>query len=225
MATDPVCGMTVTVTPATPIAQHRSVVYSFCADVCRRRFEKEPRRFLRAGTARGRRPPASAARARQLRRVLRRLARQLADPGNGLGRASLADLAPADWAALIEVGDHHRLMMSRLARACGLPLSTMTGLVGRLESKGYLRRLRIDTDRRVVYVEMTPQGARLYRARLEADMRIVIALLDTLTAREQESVVRALGKVTEALEPSPTAEPMEGASTAEPVDSRRRKAT
>jgi DNA-binding MarR family transcriptional regulator len=208
-----------------PIAEHRGVVYSFCADICRRRFEKEPGRFLRAGTARGRRPPASAARARQLRRVLRRLARQLADAGNGLGSGTLPDLAPADWAALVEVGDQRRLMMSRLARACGLPFSTMTGLVGRLESKGYLRRLRIDTDRRVVYVEMTPEGERLYQLRLEADMRIVIALLDTLTAREQESVVRALDKVTEALEPSRTAEPMEGASAAESVDSPRRKAT
>ena len=91
-------------------------------------------------------------------------------------------------------------MMSRLAQACGLPFSTMTGLVGRLESKRYLRRIRVDTDRRVVYVEMTPQGERAYRARLEADMRIVIALLDALTAREQDSVVRALGKVTDALE-------------------------
>jgi DNA-binding MarR family transcriptional regulator/YHS domain-containing protein len=207
MATDPVCGMIVTVTPATPIAEHRGVVYSFCADVCRHRFEKGPGHFLRASTSRGRRPPASAARARQLRRVLRRLARQLTDPRNGTG--STPDLAPADWVALVEVGDHRRLMMSRLARACGLPFSTMTGLVGRLESKGCLRRIRTETDRRAVYVEMTPQGKRLYQSRLEADMRIVIALLDTLTAREQESLVRALGKVTDALEPSRTAEQTE----------------
>jgi DNA-binding MarR family transcriptional regulator/YHS domain-containing protein len=207
MATDPVCGMSVTVTPATPISEHRGVVHSFCADVCRRRFEKEPARFLRAGASRGRRPPASAARARQLGRLLRRLARQLADPGDGAG--SLPDLAPTDWVALVEVGDHRRLMMSGLARACRLPFSTMTGLVGRLESKGYLRRVRTDADRRVVQVEMTPEGGRLYQTRLEADMRIVIALLDTFTAREQESVVRALSKVTEALEPSRTPEQTE----------------
>jgi DNA-binding MarR family transcriptional regulator/YHS domain-containing protein len=197
MATDPVCGMTVTVAPTTPIAEYRGVVYSFCADVCRRRFEKEPGRFLRAGAPRGRRAPASAARAHQLGRVLRRLARQLANPVDGTGR--MPDLTSAEWVALVEVGEHRRLMMSRLAQACGLPFSTMTGLVGRLESKGYLRRVRTETDRRVVYVEMTPQGERTYQTRLEADMRIVIALLDALTAREQESVVRALGKVTEAL--------------------------
>lgn len=201
MATDPVCGMTVTVTPATPIAEHRGVVYSFCAEVCRRRFEQEPERFLRAAAARRRQPPASAPRARQLGRLLRRLTRQLADPVDQTPDRT-PELAPAEWAVLVEVGEHRRLMMSRLAQACGLPFSTMTGLVGRLESKGYLRRIRTETDRRVVYVEMTPQGARAYQARLEADMRIVIALLDALTAREQDAVVRALGKVTDALEAS-----------------------
>ena len=205
MATDPVCGMAVTVTPATPIAEHGGVVYSFCADVCRRRFEKEPDRFLRPGAGRRRQPPASAARARQLGRLLRRLTRQLADPVDD-PPDRMAELVPAEWAVLVEVGEHRRLMMSRLAHACGLPFSTLTGLVGRLETKGYLRRIRTDTDRRVVYVEMAPQGERAYRARLEADMRIVIALLDALTAREQDAVVRALGKVTDALEPSGTAE-------------------
>ena len=198
MATDPVCGMTVAVTPVTPIAEHRGVVYSFCAEVCRQRFTKEPARFLRPGTARPRHPPASATRARQLGRLLRRLTRQLADPVDDTPDHPV-ELAPAEWAALVEVGEHRRLMMSRLAQACGLPFSTMTGLVGRLESKGYLRRIRTDSDRRVVYVEATPQGERTYQARLEADMRIVIALLDALTAREQDAVVRALGKVTDAL--------------------------
>jgi DNA-binding MarR family transcriptional regulator/YHS domain-containing protein len=197
--------MTVTVTPATPIAEHRGVVYSFCADVCRRRFEREPGRFLRRDARPGRRPSASAARARQLGRVLRRLARQLADPGDGAG--DVPDLPPAEWGALLEVGEHGRLMMSRLAAACGLPFSTMTGLVGRLESKGYLRRTRTEADRRVVHVEMTPQGERRYRARLEADMRLVIALLDALSAREQASVVGALSKVVAALEPPPPAGP------------------
>jgi DNA-binding MarR family transcriptional regulator/YHS domain-containing protein len=196
--------MAVQVTPATPIAEHRGVVYSFCADVCRRRFEKEPGRFLQTRGSRGRRPQASAVRARQLGRVLRRLARQLAEPGDGAG--SMPDLPPAEWLTLVEIGDRRRLMMSRLAQACGLPFSTTTGLVGRLESKGYLTRIRTDADRRVVHVELTAQGERTYRARLEADMRIVIALLDALTTREQDAVVRALGKVTEALEPSRTAE-------------------
>ena len=199
MAFDPVCGMRVRVTRATPIVEHRGVVYSFCADVCRRRFENEPHRFLRAGVANRRWPPASAARARELGRLLRRFARQLADPADGQV-ARLPDLAPAEWAALVEVGEHGRLMMSRLAQECALPFSTVTGLVGRLESKGYLRRIRTETDRRVVHVQMTPRGQQAYRTRLEADMRIVIALLDVLTVREQDSVLRALGKVASALE-------------------------
>jgi DNA-binding MarR family transcriptional regulator len=49
-------------------------------------------------------------------------------------------------------------------------------------------------------VELAPAGARAFRERLEADMRVVIALLDALSSKEQAAVVRALDKVTAALD-------------------------
>ncbi len=198
MAVDPVCGMTVAIGPNTPISEHAGVVYSFCTAVCKRRFDKEPERFLGADLGEGR-PPASAARARELGGLLRRLARKLADPAFGQ-KGTRQDLAAVEQLALLEVGDCGRAMMSEVAQACGMALSTMTGLADRLEEKGLLRRVRSEEDRRVVYVEMTPRGKRAYQERLEADMRIVIALLDALSAREQAAVVGALGKVAAALE-------------------------
>ena len=198
MAVDPVCGMAVTVGPGTPISEHAGTVHSFCTEVCKRRFEKEPERFLGAEVRAGH-PPASAARARELGGLLRRLTRRLADPAYGQ-RETGQDLAAVEQLALLEVGERGRVMMSELAQACGMALSTMTGLADRLEKKGFLRRVRSDEDRRVVYVVLTGRGRRAYRERLEADMRIVIALLDALSTREQAAVVRALGKVAAALE-------------------------
>ena len=198
MAVDPVCGMTVTVRPDTPISEHGGVVYSFCTAVCKRRFDKEPERFLRTSAARGN-PRASAARAHALGRLLRGLTRKLAYPTYGQNGTDRA-LAAVEQIALLEVGDRGRAMMSEVAQACGMALSSATGLADRLEEKAYLRRVRSDEDRRVVYVELTPRGKRAYRERLEADMRIVIALLDALSTREQAAVVRALGKVAAALE-------------------------
>lgn len=197
MFIDPVCGMAVRVTPETPISEHQGVVYSFCAAVCKRRFDREPARFVGAETARG--APTSAARARELGRLLRRLARQLGDPASGAEDARDV-LAPVEQVALLEIGERRRVRMSELARACGTALSTMTGLVDRLEQRGYVRRVRADADRRVVHVELAPAGARAFRERLEADMRVVIALLDALSSKEQAAVVRALDKVTAALD-------------------------
>jgi DNA-binding MarR family transcriptional regulator/YHS domain-containing protein len=198
MATDPVCGMAVTVGPDTPITEHAGAVHSFCTRACQRRFDKEPERFLAAGGRSGH-PPASAARARELSRLLRRLARRLAEPAYGQAGAG-RDLPALEQVVLLEVGERGRAMMSELAEACGMALSTMTGLVDRLEKKGHVRRIRSEEDRRVVHAEMTPRGKRAYQERLEGDMRIVIALLDALSPREQAAVARALGKVAGALE-------------------------
>jgi xanthine dehydrogenase accessory factor len=47
-AVDPVCGMTVAVTEATPSAEHAGVTYRFCCDGCRDRFVRDPKEFLAA---------------------------------------------------------------------------------------------------------------------------------------------------------------------------------
>jgi xanthine dehydrogenase accessory factor len=41
-AEDPICGMTVTVQPATASADHGGVTYYFCSDGCRQAFEQDP---------------------------------------------------------------------------------------------------------------------------------------------------------------------------------------
>ena len=45
-ATDPVCGMAVTVAGAAHVAEHGGTVYYFCAAGCRARFVGEPARFV-----------------------------------------------------------------------------------------------------------------------------------------------------------------------------------
>lgn len=45
-AVDPVCGMTVSVGPETPQAEHEGTTYWFCCPGCRSRFAKNPAAFL-----------------------------------------------------------------------------------------------------------------------------------------------------------------------------------
>lgn len=45
-AVDPVCGMTVAVSPETPTAEYAGIVYRFCCPGCRGRFARDPERFL-----------------------------------------------------------------------------------------------------------------------------------------------------------------------------------
>lgn len=53
--------------------------------------------------------------------------------------------------------------VSALARAVSLSQPTVTGIVGRLERAGLLRRDRNETDRRSVLCTITPQGASVLR--------------------------------------------------------------
>jgi Cu+-exporting ATPase len=52
MVTDPVCGMSVDEAPTTESARYAGTAYYFCSADCRRRFETDPGRFVRAESSR-----------------------------------------------------------------------------------------------------------------------------------------------------------------------------
>jgi DNA-binding MarR family transcriptional regulator len=81
-----------------------------------------------------------------------------------------------------------RLGMTALADYLGLDKSTMTGLVGRAERRGLLRRAPSTTDGRGVDVVITPAGAAL-GDRLYADVaRSLAHLTEELTPRERRAL-------------------------------------
>jgi YHS domain-containing protein len=52
MAIDPVCGMTVDEKTAQYKAEHKGTTYYFCAPGCKKAFEEEPEKYLKAGEKR-----------------------------------------------------------------------------------------------------------------------------------------------------------------------------
>ncbi|MDI3517710.1 MAG: hypothetical protein PWP37_1645 [Thermotogota bacterium] len=53
--------------------------------------------------------------------------------------------------------------MSEIARKLAVSKSNVTAVVDRLEAKGYLKRVRSASDRRVVHVVLTERGEGLYQ--------------------------------------------------------------
>jgi Cu+-exporting ATPase len=45
---DVVCGMRLTPEEAAHVSEHRGVQYRFCSEACRKKFEKDPSRFVAA---------------------------------------------------------------------------------------------------------------------------------------------------------------------------------
>ena len=70
------------------------------------------------------------------------------------------DLTHAQWAPLFMIAQGRAGTVAELSRECECDAGAMTRMIDRLEAKGLLRRIRSCEDRRVVHVELTPEGAR-----------------------------------------------------------------
>jgi DNA-binding MarR family transcriptional regulator len=69
-----------------------------------------------------------------------------------------SDLTNAQWLPLYRLHMGHASTVAELARECHLDGGAMTRLLDRLESKGLVRRVRSQSDRRVVNIELSPEG-------------------------------------------------------------------
>ena len=112
-----------------------------------------------------------------------------------------AELSSGEFFACNVLGRKRKCTMSQLARECGLPLSSMTGMVDRLVAKGCMQRTRNDgEDRRKVFVELDRKGEEIYQEILESEMEMIIAVMESLKPQEQNALLNALGKAMASLE-------------------------
>ncbi len=84
-----------------------------------------------------------------LNRVAHEIERQLAH----------TDLTNAQWIPLFKLYSGHATTVAELARECNLDAGAMTRMLDRLEAKGLCKRVRSESDRRVVNIEITPAGS------------------------------------------------------------------
>ena len=67
-------------------------------------------------------------------------------------------LTNAQWVPMLKLYLGKASTVAELARVCQLDAGSMTRLLDRLEAKGFCRRIRSSEDRRVVNIELTPEG-------------------------------------------------------------------
>ena len=71
--------------------------------------------------------------------------------------------------------------MGELAKAVGLKITSLSGLVDRMEAKGLLRRVRSETDRRSFAIKLTPEG------------RDIIKTAEPIIAQSNAELLEAIG--------------------------------
>lgn len=101
-----------------------------------------------------------------------------------LHRLSLAltdlDLTPSEINALGNLADGHATTTSRLGAAVGAKPTTLTGVLDRLERRGYITRTASPTDRRATVITTTTAGRRvakrIRKAMADLEQRAVAGL-------------------------------------------------
>lgn len=88
--------------------------------------------------------------------------------------------------------------MTELATLLVTPLTTMTSIVTRMVKKGYLERYRVEEDRRVVLVRLSPLGQKMLDQHMEKHQRLTVNLLSGLNETEQEQLFSLVEKIMEA---------------------------
>ncbi|MEW5720120.1 MAG: MarR family transcriptional regulator [Chloroflexota bacterium] len=94
--------------------------------------------------------------------------------------------------------------MGELSDALGVPLSTATRLVNRLDRGGYVERLTDPNDHRIVRIVLTAEGKQLYQTIHDFAQQRVLAALNHFTLQERKQLVALLRKTISALATLPS---------------------
>jgi DNA-binding MarR family transcriptional regulator len=106
---------------------------------------------------------------------------------------------PQLW-ALRTIYTQGALSMGELSRKMYLHISTVSGVVDRLERRGYVERNRQDSDRRVVRISLTAAGKRLVQRGPEAAQGQLLHGLESLSQAEVRVIRSSLERVVRLME-------------------------
>ncbi|MGD2126533.1 MAG: MarR family transcriptional regulator [Desulfobacteraceae bacterium] len=96
---------------------------------------------------------------------------------------------------LLALHEHGPLPPSQIAKHIMVNSSTVTGIIDRLEQKGFVGRSRISHDRRVITITLTEKGRELARNAPPPLQKKIVEGLKKLPPREVEQIVKALTKL------------------------------
>jgi DNA-binding MarR family transcriptional regulator len=84
------------------------------------------------------------------------------------------------------------ISLRKLSERIYLHISTVSGIVDRLEKRGYITRARSNQDRRVVHLNITTAGKRVIRKTPLAGMGLIIHTIDRLPDGQLRDIRKGL---------------------------------
>jgi MarR family 2-MHQ and catechol resistance regulon transcriptional repressor len=101
----------------------------------------------------------------------------------------------SQYSVLLALSRSGPVQMNKLSEHMLVAPANVTGLVDRMERKGYVRRKRNEKDRRLYMIEETEKGSRIFKSISSRFRQYAGNLGSTLTQEERVSTLAALRKV------------------------------
>jgi len=110
-------------------------------------------------------------------------------------------VTPSQFDVIAELGGTEGLTCAELSKATLVTKGTLTGVLDRLEAKGFLKREQIKDDRRAIKIQLTPQGEALFQKIFPAHAAFLLPFFEkALTQREVKQLKVLLGRFRECFE-------------------------
>jgi DNA-binding MarR family transcriptional regulator len=106
----------------------------------------------------------------------------------------------SQYSVLLALSRNGPMQMNKLSEHMLVAPANVTGLVDRMEKKGYVRRRKDEKDRRLYVIEETEEGSRIFKRISSRFRQYAGSLGKTLTPGELDSALAALRKVRTELE-------------------------
>lgn len=128
--------------------------------------------------------------------ILVKLFRDIMDiEGKAIITEEFQDISNNDMHIIEAIGMDEPKNMSMIAKAMSVTIGTLTIAINSLVKKGYVKRLRSEQDKRVVYISLTEKGKRAYRHHEEFHRQMIAATIEGLSEDETKILVKALSNL------------------------------
>lgn len=115
------------------------------------------------------------------------------------------DLTPPQFFALMTIRRLGRTKMSPLGDELGLSMGAASTLIDRLVTRGLVQRDADPSDRRAVFVCLSPKGEEVLGEALAARRQLLTQVLAPLPADERAAIIGGLGRLADAWDALPAA--------------------
>lgn len=103
------------------------------------------------------------------------------------------DLRPGEPKILEFLMEHEPCEQKQIAAGCSLDSASVTGILGRMEKRGLVKRENMNGNRRSLYVSMTDEGRRLSKVVEDAFLAVDNAAVKGMSEDEVSEFMRLLG--------------------------------